>query len=80
MKLYKARVVHEVVVSGETVEDALTAIYETTEIDGAPMQIERFTQLHSLNDLPRGWTGDALPFSINTQNEQRIAYWLKAGE
>jgi hypothetical protein len=75
MKIYKARLVREVVVQGKDAEEALRAITENYG-DDDEMEIERFTEVRGLDDLPKGWNGSELAYGVMSQDEQSIAFWL----
>jgi hypothetical protein len=76
MKIYKARLVRDVVAQGLDAEDALKAIHENFGDDDG-MEIERFTQVKGLDDLPRGWNGSELAYAACLDSEEQpIAFWL----
>lgn len=82
MNIYKARVVVDVVVQAETADEAVRAVEAVCRIDGAPVNIERFTQVRRLEDLPRGWTGGELALSerpVPAAFQHSIRYWLEEG-
>jgi hypothetical protein len=75
MKIYKARLVREIVVQGKDAEEALAAIHENWG-DDDEVEIERFTQVNGLDDLPKGWDGSELAYGVMGQEEQSVAFWL----
>ena len=81
MQIYKARIVYDMVVAGEDSNDALKAIERYTEGANFPTGIERFTRVNTIDELPRGWTGDELAYCADpgVDNERDIKYWLNTG-
>ncbi len=80
MKIYKARAIVDVVVQAETADEAVRAVENLCDIKGTPVNIERFTQIHRLEDLPKGWTGKEQAFSekpVLPPFQHSIRYWLE---
>ena len=81
LKIYKARVVIDIVVMGKDEQEAREAVEKHTTIDGATCSINAIVEVHDINQLPIGWNGQELAFSkwhIDPWTQRSIASWLKA--
>jgi hypothetical protein len=82
MKIYKAKVILDVVIEAKDADDAILLLEQSN--DGTlfrnQMSIERLTQVHAVNELPRGWDGSDVALHGSNRpacQEHSIRYWLE---
>lgn len=82
LKIYKARVVMNIVVQGVDIAEAGLAVRKHTSIDGIGSEVE-IERVQNIDHLPNGWTGNELAFSVYDYPrypEYTIKYHLAKGE
>lgn len=81
-KVYKVTVQSSIVVTAMDDVEAGEAARKYTTIDGA-VQTVAIMEIHHKNELPKGWKGNELAFSLDANppyGQHSIQHWLSKKE
>ena len=82
--IYKVKVTTEIVVSAMSTDEAVAAVKRHCFVDGATQKFSNPVRITDVSELPKGWTGVELAFSLQEYppyGQRSIGKWLeKRGE
>lgn len=82
MKIYKAKIEVELVISAETPASVFEVVMQRvfSKLDGMSLDCTEIKEVNDVSELPKGWTGKDLAFmekSRKSKDEQSIAWHLE---